>query len=153
MTNHESDVQSGTRVGVAVFVVAAGRFLMGRRHGSHGSGTWSVPGGHIEYGETFEEAARREVSEETGVAISDIQFAAVTNDIFPHDAKHYVTLWLVSQYAGGDVRTLEPEKYSDHCWFSLDELPAPLFAPWSQLAASEFYKDVCARIEMSSCPA
>lgn len=36
--------------GIGCFVVRNGRFLMGRRHGAHGAGTWSVPGGWIEWG-------------------------------------------------------------------------------------------------------
>lgn len=34
-----------------------------------GTELWEVPGGHVEHGETFEEAAARETLEETGVAI------------------------------------------------------------------------------------
>ena len=42
----------------------------------HEEGTWSCPGGNIEYGETFEQAVTREAKEETGIDIKD-----------PHSAK------------------------------------------------------------------
>ena len=82
------------RVGIAVFIFKDGQFLMMQRQGSHGTGTWSVPGGHLEFGESFEDTARREVLEETGVEITNIRFGGVTNDVFESDGKHYVTIWL-----------------------------------------------------------
>ena len=38
------------RVGVACFIFKDGKFLMGQRLGSHGDSTWSIPGGHQEFG-------------------------------------------------------------------------------------------------------
>jgi 8-oxo-dGTP diphosphatase len=57
------------RVGIGVFVWKDGKFLMGKRLGSHGSGTWSIPGGHLEFDETWQQCAVREVLEETGLKI------------------------------------------------------------------------------------
>ncbi len=56
-------------VGVGVFVWHDGKFLMGRRVGAHGGGKWSVPGGHLEFGESWKTCAAREVLEECGVKI------------------------------------------------------------------------------------
>ena len=69
------------RIGVGVFVFKDGKFVMGCRRGAHGEGSWSVPGGHLEYGETPEETAAREVMEEIGVKIKNIRFGGITNDI------------------------------------------------------------------------
>ena len=49
------------KVGLAVIVYKDGKILMGKRIGSHGVNTWSFPGGHLEFLETFEECAKREV--------------------------------------------------------------------------------------------
>ena len=54
------------RVGVGVIIVRDGNVLLGERAGSHGAGTWALPGGHLEFGETVADCARREVLEETG---------------------------------------------------------------------------------------
>lgn len=62
------------QIGVGVFVIKDGKFLMGQRRGSHGEGTWSVPGGHLEFGESPESTALREVFEETSLKIANIAF-------------------------------------------------------------------------------
>jgi 8-oxo-dGTP diphosphatase len=126
------------RVGVGVFVFKDKKFLMGKRLGSHGEGTWSVPGGHLEFGESFADTAQREVHEETGVLIKNIRFGAVTNDFFEKEGKHYVTIWMISEYDSGEVALREPEKFVEQGWFDFETLPSPLFLPWKQLMNSEF---------------
>lgn len=127
-----------TRVGIGVFVFKDGKFLMGQRRGSHGEGSWSIPGGHLEFGETFENTAKREVLEETGLHITNIRFGAVTNDHFKDDGKHYVSVWVVGDWVSGEAQILEPDKLVDMQWYDFDTLPEPLFMPWQQLLESEF---------------
>jgi 8-oxo-dGTP diphosphatase len=126
------------RVGIGVFIFRNGKFLMGKRLGSHGEGSWSVPGGHLEFGETFADTARRETLEETGVHIKNIRFGAVTNDYFEEENKHYVTVWMVSDHENGEASILEPNKFVEQGWFDFETLPTPLFLPWKQLLTSEF---------------
>lgn len=127
-----------TRVGVGVFVYKNGKFLVGQRHNAHGDGTWSIPGGHLEYGESFENTAKREVLEETGLKIKNIRFGAVTNDYFQAENKHYVTIWLLSEWESGRERIHEPDKFIKLQWRDFDSLPEPLFFPWQQLLSSSF---------------
>jgi 8-oxo-dGTP diphosphatase len=130
------------RVGIAVFVFRGGRFLMGRRRGAHGAGTWSVPGGHLEFGESFEDTAVREVAEETGVQITNVRFGAVTNDVFTDEGRHYVTVWMLSDHAAGEPAILEPDKCVGLAWHDFDDLPEPLFLPWRQLLASPLLETI-----------
>jgi 8-oxo-dGTP diphosphatase len=67
------------RVGVGVMVVREGKVLMGKRKSSHGAGEYSWPGGHMEHMESFEECARREVREETGIEITNVRFLRLLN--------------------------------------------------------------------------
>lgn len=126
------------RVGVGVFIFKDGKFLMGQRRGAHGAGSWSVPGGHLEFNESPEETAIREVREETGLEITNVTFAAVTNDVFADEGKHYVTLWMKSDWASGEPTITEPDKFVKQAWVDFDHLPEPLFLPWRQLLDSEF---------------
>ncbi|MBX4187735.1 MAG: NUDIX domain-containing protein [Candidatus Doudnabacteria bacterium] len=130
------------RVGVGVFVFKDGKFLMGQRKNSHGDGSWSVPGGHLEFGESFDEAAIREVMEETNLNIRNLRFGAVTNDFFQQDGKHYVTVWMLSDYDSGKVELKEPERFVKLEWRGFDDLPAPLFLPWQQLLSSQFVEQI-----------
>lgn len=126
------------RVGIGVFVFKDGKFLMQQRQGAHGSGSWSVPGGHLEYGESFEDTAHRELLEETGIKIQNVRFGAVTNDYFSDENRHYVTIWMLSDWASGKESITEPDKCVAQGWYTFSDLPSPLFLPWNQLLSSEF---------------
>ncbi len=121
------------RVGVGVIIRKQGKVLFGLRQGSHGTGQWSLPGGHVEFGETPEQTAQREVMEETGLTITQCHTVASTNDIFTDEDKHYVTLFVLADYQAGDVVTLEPEKCLRWEWFAWDKIPEPRFLPLRHL--------------------
>lgn len=124
------------RVGIGCFVWKDGKFLMGQRRGSHGDGTWSVPGGHLELGETWAECAAREVMEETGIQIKNVRFLAATEDFFPQDNKQYTTIWMESDWESGEPTITEPDKWVNQEWRTFQSLPEPLFEPcWQNLRA------------------
>ena len=82
-------------VGVGVVVLRDEAVLLVRRAKPPLAGQWSLPGGMQELGETLEEAARREVLEETGLGLAGIQFLA-TVDLIDLDqdrrVRHHYTL-------------------------------------------------------------
>ena len=115
-----------TRIGIGVMIFKDDRVLMGKRLGSHGEGQYSFAGGHMEYMESFEDCARREVLEETGIEIKNIRFLMVAN-VKQYDLKHYVHLTLLADWKNGDPEVLEPNKCEEWLWFDLDNLPEPMF--------------------------
>lgn len=122
------------RVGVAVFVWKDDQFLVQKRLGSHGASSWSLPGGHLELGETIEATARREVFEELGLRIKNLQLLTATNDIFKAEAKHYVTIWFNADWASGKPENKEPDRTAEMKWTDFKHLPRPLFQPcWRNL--------------------
>lgn len=127
-----------TRVGVGVIVFRDGRVLLGERRGSHGAGTWALPGGNLEFGESVEDCARRELREETGLELTAVRQAQFTVDHFPHDAKHYVTLFVEALGVTGQPHNMEPEKCNGWAWFDWHAMPTPLFAPLATLRAQQF---------------
>ncbi|WP_078307375.1 MULTISPECIES: NUDIX domain-containing protein [unclassified Mycobacterium] len=125
--------------GVGCFVLRDGRFLMGRRHGAHGAGMWSVPGGWIERGESPESAAIREVWEETGVRITHPRAVGATTTVHP-EGLCSLTVWVVSRWDSGEPASVEPDKFVELRWCTWEEgLPAPLFDVWTDLLASPTY--------------
>jgi 8-oxo-dGTP diphosphatase len=58
--------------------------------------TWALPGGHLEFGESFETCSEREILEETGLQIRDIRFLTATNSVFEAEGKHYVTIFMTA---------------------------------------------------------
>jgi 8-oxo-dGTP diphosphatase len=116
------------KVGVGVLVVKDGKVLLGERLTSHGSGTWAIPGGHMEGGESFEETAQREVEEETGLTDVEVKgLVSVSNDRV-YD-KHFVSIGILVEWKSGEPYPAEPEKSQNWTWFETDELPEHIFLP------------------------
>jgi len=126
------------KVGLGVAVLKDEKVLLGKRKSSHREGTWSFPGGHIEFNETFEECASRETLEETGIKIKNIRFATTTNDLFKKENKHYITIIMVAEFDSGEVKIMEPEKCEEWKWFDWNRLPEPLFLPLQHLKETKF---------------
>lgn len=119
-------------VGVGVFVVMRfGEdfdFLVSKRLSSHGIGLYSLPGGHLEGGESFEECCKREVKEEVGIEIDNIvQLPYVENNLFPKERKHYITLFFCAKYREGTITNMEPTKQGPWKWVSPATLPKKSF--------------------------
>ena len=128
-------------VGVGVLVVREGRVLLGQRKGSHGAGTWALPGGHLEFGETVAQCAIREALEETGLDIGTVTPGPYTSDVFRAEGKHYVTLFVIAHSAAGEPILCEPDKCSEWRWCRWPDLPTPLFPPVATLHSTGFVPD------------
>jgi 8-oxo-dGTP diphosphatase len=128
---------SPPRVGVGVIVLREGRVLLGQRVGSHGAGSWALPGGHLEYGETIEACAAREVFEETGLVLTDMQRGPYTSDVFTLEGRHYVTLFVLAR-CEGEAELREPAKCAGWQWLRWADFPEPLFQPLATLRRSGY---------------
>jgi ADP-ribose pyrophosphatase YjhB (NUDIX family) len=106
-------------------VIRDGKILLLRRAIEPAKGMWALPGGHVQLGETVEEAAILELSEEAGiqVAVSDLQYCGVVTYIFP-DRQDITTVFRVDIDKAAKV-TLDYES-SSHTWAKLDSLPIPM---------------------------
>lgn len=114
------------KAGIGVMILKDGKVLLAQRKNAHGAGEYAFPGGHLEFGETFEECAERETAEETGIEIKNIQFQFVGN--FVKYDRHYVHVGMIADWASGEPKVLEPEKSEEWNWYELDDLPTPIFA-------------------------
>ncbi|XP_038875644.1 nudix hydrolase 1-like [Benincasa hispida] len=133
------------RVAVVVYILKGNSVLLGRRLSSTGDSshsTFALPGGHLEFGEAFDECAVREVKEETGLDIEKTEFLTVTNNPFLNDPKpsHYVTIFMRAVLSDPLQlpQNLEPSKCGGWDWYDWDHLPNPLFWPLEKMVKSGF---------------
>ena len=124
-------------VGVGIMILKDNKVLLGKRHGDpkkadselHGEGSWTMPGGKLHFKEELEDAAFREVLEETGVKIDKekLEIISVTNDMV-EDA-HFVTIGFLCKDIEGEIKVMEPDEITEWRWFELNNLPSPIFFP------------------------
>jgi len=133
------------KIGIAVIILKDKKVLLGKRKNAHGEGTWCFPGGYLEYGESFEACARREVSEETGLNISNTRRGTFTNNIFKKESIHTVTLFMIADYESGSATVREPDKCEKWEWFDWNDLPHPLFLSIENLLKDGFDLEVFVR--------
>lgn len=121
--------------GLGVLILKDNKILLGKRHTDpnkadselHGEGTWTMPGGKLEFGESFEEGAKREVFEETGLELGKIEVICVNND--KNDYAHFITIGLFSDDFIGEPKVMEPDEITEWQWFGLNNLPDQMYFP------------------------
>ena len=143
-----SDTNKKPGVGFGIMLFKDNKVLLGKRHEDpekassllHGEGTWTMPGGKLHFKEDLEEAACREVFEETGIKIrkEKLKMISVTNDIV-EDA-HFVTIGFLCEDFEGEVKVMEPDEITKWKWFELNNLPSPIYFPSEKILKNFFNK-------------
>jgi len=129
MNKYKKSNRERVRVSINTLVVDGSNLLLGKRAGKNGDGSWCCPGGHLEFGESALEAAKRELKEETSIEATNISFLHVLNDPYCDNLKyHYVTLNFLVDGWLGIPKVMEPDKCYEWKWFPADALPKPLFS-------------------------
>ena len=117
-------------IGVGVIVLnEKNQLLLGLRNDDpekadselHLEGTWTMPGGKLEFGESFEEAGIRETKEETNLDVEDVEVISFPND--KNQYAQFVTVGMIAKKYSGEVKTMEPDEIVDWKWFDVDNLP------------------------------
>ncbi|MCC7570047.1 NUDIX domain-containing protein [Candidatus Micrarchaeota archaeon] len=138
-------------VGVGVMVIKEGKILLGKRHTDplkassllSGQGSWTMPGGKLDFGESFKECACRETLEETGIKIKNPKIICVSND--KTKGAHFVTIGLLVEEFDGEPKVTEPNKITEWSWFDINNLPHPMFFPSEIVVKNylnkQFYSD------------
>lgn len=129
--------QPQVRVGFGVMILKDEKILLGKRHDDpekasslmHGEGTWTMPGGKMHFGESFEDACARETLEETGIKIDPkkLKLISLTNNPLPD--VHFVTVGFLYLDPEDEPKVMEPDEITEWKWFSLDNLPEKVFPP------------------------
>ncbi len=105
---------------VDVMVIEGSKILLVKRGQPPHQGEWALPGGFVEYGETVEAAAKREVQEETGIAISLSAILGVYSVPERDPRGHTVSVVFVGKMIGGQLQG--GDDAADARWYDLDNL-------------------------------
>ena len=132
-------------LGVGVMIIKDNKILLGLRNPDkvkasselQGQGTWTMPGGKVEYMEKLVDAAKRELEEETSLKATKLDFLCISDDMT--DTAHYVTAGFIVREYIGEVKTMEPETILEWKWFDLNDLPGNLYKP-SQKCIEKYKK-------------
>jgi 8-oxo-dGTP diphosphatase len=143
--NNNSTENKKVGAGVGVMILNEGKVLLGKRHSDNsisksilgGEGSWTFPGGKLEYGESFEEAGIRETFEECGLNLNKIKVICVNND--KNENAQFVTIGLFSDDFSGEAKVMEPSKIVEWKWFSLDSLPEKIYFPSKKMIKNYFH--------------
>lgn len=109
------------KVGVAIIVAKKDEILLGKRKGGYMPSTMGVPGGRTEVGESLEEAARRELKEETDLNAKLLEYIGVVRE----DQRDYIFVHFVfkTDKFSGKIKNMEPEKCEGWEWHGINNLP------------------------------
>jgi mutator protein MutT len=123
--------------GVDYIGVAAGVFIINdegkvfltkrSKHTTNERGTWEIPGGKVNFGETLQDAAKREAKEEYDIDIEILEQFPAQNHLIPEEKQHWVpTCFLCNIVGNKKPRIMEPDKCDEIGWFVFTNLPEPL---------------------------
>ncbi|MFF4101700.1 NUDIX hydrolase [Streptomyces sp. NPDC001903] len=113
-------------VGVGLVVTDAdGRVLLGQAH----DGRWELPGGKVDPGESFEQAAARELAEETDLRVAPEDVRILVVQLSPEAGTTRLTAGAVTGAAAGTPEVTEPHKILRWQWFAPDGIPEALYGP------------------------
>lgn len=120
----DDSLQAPTVV-AGTLVFKDGKVLLGKRKSAIGKGEYGLPGGKLEYLESFSDCVVREVAEETGMKVRNIRFVLLSN-VKAHTPLHFVYAGFTADWSGGEPQTKELDKCEGWNWYSFEELPEPL---------------------------
>ena len=108
--------------GIGAIVIHNEHVLLVKRAKPPKQGLWCIPGGKIRFGETLEQAAEREIKEETGVLIKAGEPYYVF-DLIEKEDFHYIIVDLLAEYISGTPNAADDAM--DAKWFALTDINRP----------------------------
>jgi 8-oxo-dGTP diphosphatase len=123
MIGPEHERPAAPRVAVGAIVFKEDKILLVKRNKPPGKGGWAIPGGSVNLGETLQQAAEREIQEETGLLIK-AKDPVHTFDFIEREPTgqirfHYVIVDLRADLIGGELRPSDDA--ADAAWFDPEE--------------------------------
>lgn len=109
------------RVRIAGILVENGKVLMIEQE-KKGNRYWLLPGGGLDFGESFEECIKREFMEEAGIEVESEKLMFISESIAPDNSRHIVNLYFKVVKKSGDIKIGDEEILTDIKFIAADEL-------------------------------
>lgn len=115
-------VTQRTTIGVgAIIQDDRGRVLLIKRATEPEKGKWGIPGGHVNFQESLQEAITREVKEETGLDVVDSCLFTYTESIRADKDAHYIIFYFLTR-TEGTIKISQPEEIADASWHTPEQI-------------------------------
>lgn len=135
----------GVGVGAAILNNEGKLFLTLRgKKAKNERGKWEIPGGSVEFGETLEDALKREIKEEHSIDIEVVELLDVCSHLIPDERQHWVSPTYICRITKGTPKILEPDKCDSIGWFTLKEankLPLSIVTQYDLSILGKKYPD------------
>lgn len=119
------------KVGCEIFIINNDELLLGKRKNCYGEGTWALPGGHLEQGESLIDCVKRELLEELG--IEGLRFKLISALDVIDERGHYIHISFLLEKFSGEIQNREPDLCYEWQFFALDNLPENIFDPHKKI--------------------
>ena len=144
----DNQIKQKPGVGVGIMILKDNKVLLGQRHldplkadsNLHGEGTWTMPGGKLHFQEGLKEAAKREVREETGLEVKNLELISISNDVVSDN--HFVTIGFLCADFEGEPKAMELDEITKWEWFDLSSSPSPIFFPSAKIIKNYLDKKI-----------
>ena len=124
------------KVAACAFIRQNGKVLLVKRAVEPEIGKWSLPGGYVDYGESPEDATKRETAEETGLSI---EITRLYDVMFFEELNAVIIIFYEARLTGGELRPADDAEAV--AWFAVDELPEIAFKS-TQIVLQRWQQDI-----------
>lgn len=112
---------------VGLIIIKDNQIFLAKRLKGLGKDKWGTVGGHIEVGETPQQAIVREAKEEFDIEVGNLKFLCLGYELYGE--KQYLDVIFTGDILSGEPKNMEPEKKDGLGWYDLNNLPGELFKP------------------------
>lgn len=129
-------IEQEPRVRVAGIIIDDNKLLL-IAHKKNDSIYWLLPGGGVDYGESLEEALKREFLEELNVHVTVGKPAMLSDSIDPDGERHIINICFFCHHSKGNYKLGKDKRLNDYRFFKIEELPKlQIFPPVNEKLAS-----------------